>query len=187
MEEGPNGTHLCTVSQFAGPSVGSMSRWSKRLRGDLARRAAKQVATVVKLMHSAGVVHGGSSDLHLCQMYRRSTTALRSDIEQHFFRVTDLARRWSDSEIYSILGEPETEQVLTVDDSPPEPHAPPRSSRTREHRHSLFPILLGGKYRRRRLWSISRYKCRIERSQCRHINTLFPPRRSLRQRCQSRF
>ena len=92
MEEGPNGTHLCTVSQFAGPSVFSMSypefrsAGSKRLRGDLARKVAKQVATVVEFMHSAGIVHGGSSDSHLCQMYRRSTTALfRSDIEQHPF------------------------------------------------------------------------------------------------------
>ena len=71
MEEGPNGSHLCTISQFAGPSVAYMSDdevrslGSKRLRGDLARKVAKQTATVIELMHSAGLVHGGSSpDLH---------------------------------------------------------------------------------------------------------------------------
>ena len=65
-EEGPNGTHLCIVYQFAGPSLRSTSSapWrmagSRRLRGDLARKVAKQTASAVELMHSAGVVHGGS-------------------------------------------------------------------------------------------------------------------------------
>ena len=67
MVQGPNGSHLCIISQFSGPSVASMSETdrgvpgSKRLRGDLARKVAKQVATVVELMHSTGFVHGGSS------------------------------------------------------------------------------------------------------------------------------
>ena len=64
---GPNGTHLCIISQFAGPSLLSMSDlgWNKRLRGDLARKGAKQVATVVEFMHSTGFVHGGlSPDSH---------------------------------------------------------------------------------------------------------------------------
>ena len=37
---------------------------SKRLRGDLARQVAMQTATAMELMHSAGLVHGGS--LTLC-------------------------------------------------------------------------------------------------------------------------
>ena len=67
MEEGLNGLHLCLVYPFAGPSVRSMSdspgrvSGSKRLRSDLARKVAKQTATVVDLFHSAGLVHGGSS------------------------------------------------------------------------------------------------------------------------------
>jgi len=57
---GPNGMHLCIISQFAGPSLLSMSQlgWSKRLRGDLARKVAKQVATVVEFMHFTGFIHG---------------------------------------------------------------------------------------------------------------------------------
>ena len=65
--EGPNGTHLCLVSQLAGPSVFAMSEFcggrnegSQRLRSDLARKVAKQVAAVMELMHSAGLVHGGN-------------------------------------------------------------------------------------------------------------------------------
>ena len=62
--EGPNGTHVCLVSELAGPSVRVMSfSGSTRLRGDLAREVAKQTATVMELMHSAGLVHGGSLTL----------------------------------------------------------------------------------------------------------------------------
>jgi serine/threonine-protein kinase SRPK3 len=66
IEEGPNGAHLCIVYQFAGPSLRSMTSapWrmagSRRLRGNLARKVAKQTASAVELIHSAGVVHGGS-------------------------------------------------------------------------------------------------------------------------------
>jgi serine/threonine-protein kinase SRPK3 len=70
IEEGPNGTHVCLVSELAGPSVRAMSfsgggrlEGSTRLRGDLAREVAKQTATVMELMHSAGLVHGGSLTL----------------------------------------------------------------------------------------------------------------------------
>jgi len=62
--EGPNGTHVCLVSELAGPSVRAMSfsgggriEGSTRLRGDLARKVAKQTATVIEL---TGLVHGGS-------------------------------------------------------------------------------------------------------------------------------
>jgi serine/threonine-protein kinase SRPK3 len=66
IEEGLNGAHLCIVYQLAGPSLHSMTSapWrtagSRRLRGNLARKVAKQTASAVELIHSAGVVHGGS-------------------------------------------------------------------------------------------------------------------------------
>jgi serine/threonine-protein kinase SRPK3 len=65
VEPGPNGRHLCLVSPFAGPSVLSMTdcpgrmSGSRRLRGDLARKVAKQAAVAVDFMHTAGFVHGG--------------------------------------------------------------------------------------------------------------------------------
>ena len=65
--QGPNGTHLFLVSPFAGPSVLAMSEspgrpaGSRRLRADLARKVAKQVATTIHCIHRAGVVLGGGS------------------------------------------------------------------------------------------------------------------------------
>jgi serine/threonine-protein kinase SRPK3 len=66
--EGPNGKNTCIVTQFVGASVYSMRfRGRGRLRSDLARKVAKQTANVVELMHSAGLVHGGSLYLQLCR------------------------------------------------------------------------------------------------------------------------
>ncbi|OBZ66636.1 Serine/threonine-protein kinase SRPK [Grifola frondosa] len=110
--EGPNGSHLCLISQFAGPSVFSMLECpgrvsgSRRLRGDLARRVAKQVANSVDLLHSAGIIHGDLTSSNI------------------LFQVSDVVHHWSDDNVYQILGSPETDNVVTRDGSPPSPHAP---------------------------------------------------------------
>lgn len=39
------------------------------------------------------------------------------------FQVSDQVCRWSDNEVYAILGEPETEEIVTRDHSPPAPCA----------------------------------------------------------------
>lgn len=65
VHEGPNGQHLCLVSEFAGPSLSGVHfspgrvLGSRRLRADLARKVARQLVTAVDLLHTAGVVHGG--------------------------------------------------------------------------------------------------------------------------------
>lgn len=65
--DGPNGSHVCLVSQFAGPSLTQISfspgqpGGSRRLRGELARRVAAQLSLAVDHLHSSGVVHGGAS------------------------------------------------------------------------------------------------------------------------------
>ena len=62
---GPNGSHLILISPLAGPSFLAMSdspgrvSGSRRLRGDLARKVAKETAKAVYCMHRAGWVHGG--------------------------------------------------------------------------------------------------------------------------------
>ncbi|KAL8709394.1 MAG: hypothetical protein Q9225_007459 [Loekoesia sp. 1 TL-2023] len=62
--EGPNGTHICYVSQVEGPSVAQILDYlgeiagSRRLHGPLARKLAGQLANAVFFMHSLGVVHG---------------------------------------------------------------------------------------------------------------------------------
>ena len=75
MHSGPNGDHLCFVHPLSGPSVCSMSEstdvrvvGSRRLRADLARRVAHQTASALALMHSVGLVHGGSSNKFLTRL-----------------------------------------------------------------------------------------------------------------------
>lgn len=63
--KGPNGSHLCLVSQVAGPSIADLSycpgqvAGCRRLRGDVARLFARQTAQAVGVLHGVGVVHGG--------------------------------------------------------------------------------------------------------------------------------
>ena len=64
MRDGPNGFHVCLVSQFNGPSLHSVLdcpgrvSGSRRLRADLARNIARQVVSAVDVLHSGAVVHG---------------------------------------------------------------------------------------------------------------------------------
>lgn len=64
---GPNGSHVCLVSQVAGPSVVDLScspgqvGGCRRLRGDVARSFARQTAQAVGFLHAAGFIHGGSA------------------------------------------------------------------------------------------------------------------------------
>jgi serine/threonine-protein kinase SRPK3 len=58
IEEGPNGIDLCLVSKLAGPSISSMA-WSlelgsHRLRNNLTRKTAREIALAIQVMHSAG-------------------------------------------------------------------------------------------------------------------------------------
>jgi serine/threonine protein kinase len=63
--QGPNGSHLFLVFSLAGPSILAMSNsprrtaCSRRLHADLAKKVAKQTATMIHHMHCAGIVHGG--------------------------------------------------------------------------------------------------------------------------------
>jgi hypothetical protein len=62
--QGPNGSHVFLIFPLAGPSILAMSgspgrtAGSRRLRADLARKAAKQVAMMMHHMHVTGIVHG---------------------------------------------------------------------------------------------------------------------------------
>ena len=65
--QGPNGEHLCLVSQVGGPSLSAISdspgqiAGTSRLRASLARQVSRQLANLMGLLHDAGVVHGGTS------------------------------------------------------------------------------------------------------------------------------
>lgn len=63
--DGPNGTHLCYVSQLGGPNFSAISdspgemAGTRRLCAPLARKLAQQLAKAVSFMHDVGIVHGG--------------------------------------------------------------------------------------------------------------------------------
>ncbi|KAF8887120.1 kinase-like protein [Infundibulicybe gibba] len=112
IQRGPNGSHLCLVFPLAGPSILSMAECpgrvsgSRRLRGSLARKLARQAASGVELVHSAGIVHGDlTSSNFLLQM-------------------SDKALQWSDDDVYQELGDPEMEEVVRRDKSIPDSYAP---------------------------------------------------------------
>ncbi|VDB91690.1 unnamed protein product [Peniophora sp. CBMAI 1063] len=110
--QGVNGSHLCLVSPFAGPSVLAMSDCpgrtlgSRRLRAALARDVSRQVATAVCYMHRTGIVHGDVTTSNV------------------LFALAPHVLQWSDADLYAWLGEPETEMVRTSDGSAPPPHVP---------------------------------------------------------------
>lgn len=64
--DGPNGKHLCVVSEVAGPSIKQFndcpgqSSGSRRLRAAIARNVALQVTEGLSYIHSTGTVHGGT-------------------------------------------------------------------------------------------------------------------------------
>ena len=64
--DGPNGTHLCYVSQPGGPSLSAVSdspgeiAGTRRLRAPVARKLAQQQAKAVSFMHGVGIIHVGT-------------------------------------------------------------------------------------------------------------------------------
>lgn len=62
---GPNGKHLCVVSQVGGPSIKQFNdcpgqtSGSRRLQALVARKVALQATEGLAYIHSTGTVHGG--------------------------------------------------------------------------------------------------------------------------------
>ncbi|KAA1467008.1 kinase-like protein [Dentipellis sp. KUC8613] len=112
LVRGPNGLHQFLVFLLAGPSILALSESpgqvssSRRLRGDLAKSVAKQTATALYCMHRAGFVHGDLTTANI------------------LFRVSEDIPEWSDEQVYSHFGLPETEEIRTCDGQPRGPHAP---------------------------------------------------------------
>ncbi|KAF8514480.1 kinase-like domain-containing protein [Gautieria morchelliformis] len=114
LHEGPNGVHCCPVSQSAGPSLLSIAECpgrvsgSRRLRGELTRMVARQVAIAMDLLYSAGIIHGDLTSSNI------------------LFRVANQVHNWSMSvdDIYGIFGSPKMEELVTRNGSPPGPLSP---------------------------------------------------------------
>lgn len=56
--DGPNGSHICLVFPFLGPDLSAQGRI--RLKGKLARSAARRSAQTLAYLHSEGICHGGT-------------------------------------------------------------------------------------------------------------------------------
>jgi serine/threonine-protein kinase SRPK3 len=62
---GPNGQHLCIVSEVGGPSIkqfndcAGQSSGTRRLRASVARKVALEATEGLAYIHSTGIVHGG--------------------------------------------------------------------------------------------------------------------------------
>ncbi|KAK9319816.1 kinase-like domain-containing protein [Lipomyces orientalis] len=100
--EGPNGFHTCLVSPFAGPSLAQITytpgqpAGSRRLRGALARKFARQVTLTVGYLHSRGVAHGDlTSSNVLIQLAHVDSWSDQDVYERLGFPVTAKVRAWS--------------------------------------------------------------------------------------------
>ncbi|KAF1948634.1 kinase-like protein [Byssothecium circinans] len=79
--EGPNGQHMCIVSELLGPKVSTVAEKSTNYRLDskLARRISRQLLLAVDYLHSCGVAHG---DIHMGNILFRLSETERSFPEQ---------------------------------------------------------------------------------------------------------
>ncbi len=69
--DGPNGRHLCVVSEVGGPSIKQFNECpglragTRRLRAKVARKVALQATEGLAFIHSTGIVHGGGFTFQL--------------------------------------------------------------------------------------------------------------------------
>ncbi|KAK6586174.1 hypothetical protein PZA11_001231 [Diplocarpon coronariae] len=96
--DGPNGKHLCVVSEVGGPSIKQFNdcpgftSGTRRLRGVVARKVALQATKGLAYIHSTGIVHGDFTAANI------------------LLQIANIDE-WSVEEIHSRLGKPQT-QVL---------------------------------------------------------------------------
>ena len=59
--DGPNGSHICLVSEVLGPSLADLVSLGKQLRASASRKVSRQFVQAVAYLHSEDVCHGGTS------------------------------------------------------------------------------------------------------------------------------
>ncbi|KAF2110989.1 kinase-like domain-containing protein [Lophiotrema nucula] len=79
--DGPNGRHLCVVSELLGPKTTTVAEkcQNHRLGSRLARRVSQQLLLAVDYLHSCGVAHG---DIHMGNVLFRLSETERSSLER---------------------------------------------------------------------------------------------------------
>jgi serine/threonine-protein kinase SRPK3 len=112
--EGPNGRHLCVVSEVAGPSIKQFndcpgkSKGLRRLRAAVARKVALQITEGLSYIHSTGTVHGGK--FYGYWMLRISADLLDFTAANILLKLANIDE-WSEEELYERLGTPETQKM----------------------------------------------------------------------------
>ncbi|OAQ98866.1 hypothetical protein LLEC1_04690 [Akanthomyces lecanii] len=116
VHDGPNGSHLCIVTEFLGPSL-------HHIIADYAHddtlRLSRQLLQAIAALHEAGVAHGGITlDRSIAKSENQSTNIHVLDVNASniVFTVSRLASL-SKEELFEIVGAPETAQLLREDGS----------------------------------------------------------------------
>jgi serine/threonine-protein kinase SRPK3 len=127
---GPNGKHLCVVSEVGGPSIRQFndcpgqSSGTRRLRASVARKVALQATEGLAYIHLNGIVHGG---IH-CGILIIETSTNHCPLDFTSSNILlQLANidEWLVEQVHERLGEPETQDLS------PAPARTPESSRPR--------------------------------------------------------
>ncbi|ATY59321.1 kinase-like domain [Cordyceps militaris] len=107
VHKGPNGSHICLITDFAGPSLQHLITKYRdrdyRLPLDVILRLSRQLIVATMNLHEAGIAHGNLSATKVV------------------FRAPQLSNRKA---ILDIIGMPETKETFKPDGSPPGPHLP---------------------------------------------------------------
>ncbi|KAM4058797.1 kinase [Hirsutella rhossiliensis] len=114
--DGPNGHHLCLVSEPAGCNVAQSKEESANYMfpAEAARSIAAQCLMGLAYLHSNGVCHG---DLHMRNILLRDSELSTCNM--------------SSTDLYERFGEPRSVTVRRRDGGPVQPNAPP---------HAIFPM-----------------------------------------------
>ncbi len=69
VHDGPNGSHLCIVTEFLGPSLkhilADYDRGGDRLAPEDTLRLSRQLFQATAAVHEAGVSHGGNANIRV--------------------------------------------------------------------------------------------------------------------------
>jgi serine/threonine-protein kinase SRPK3 len=126
---GPNGKHLCVVSEVGGPSIKQFndcpgqSSGTRRLQASVARKVALQATEGLAYIHHNGIVHGGI----YCGIRIRETSANHRPLDftsSNILLQLAIIDEWSVEQIYERLGEPQTQDLSPAPARDPESSGP---------------------------------------------------------------
>lgn len=132
--DGPNGRHLCLVSEPAGYNVAKSKEDSTDLMfpAESARSVAAQCLMGLSYLHSHGVCHGGMPPSRSTECHFAPSDLYFQDLHMRniLLRNAEL-RTTSTIELYERFGESQSVPIRRLDGGALEPNAPP---------HAIFPM-----------------------------------------------